>query len=292
MRRSSSLRDFVRTAFRQGRVIVLSFVLILAGVVLFTWMSPREYQAERIRTLERLQSTTPPRLTTQVRSSPNPVLQQQLKSTLLNLELKRTELLSKFAPDYRPVQELEAEIAQAREALTNAESNPVREETTDRDATHEWLTSELAKARPELTALKARVAETSQIVDAYRKQARTLNETGIAQQDLIRAAKAAEENFLFNSRKQEEARISNALDRKRIVNVSIAEPPAAPLFPSSPNWPLNLALCLLLATFGSIAIGLSVDYLDRSFRTPDEVEVFLRVPVLAFLPRDGDLKRL
>ena len=42
----------------------------------------------------------PPRLTTQLRTSDNPQLLQQMKSTLLSLELKRSELLSKFEPTY------------------------------------------------------------------------------------------------------------------------------------------------------------------------------------------------
>ena len=136
---------------------------------------------QRIRALEEQYATTAPRLTTQVRTSANPLLLQQLKSTLLNLELKRTELLSKFAPDYRPVQEVEQQIAQTREAVDNAEKNPVREETTDRDATHGWLESELAKSRAELKGLRAKVAATTQIVDSYRQQTRKLNEAEMAQ---------------------------------------------------------------------------------------------------------------
>src|SRR5205085_270090 len=173
----------------------------------------------RIASLERQQASTPSRLTTQIRTTDNAVLLQEMKSTLLTLELKRTELLGKFAPEYPPVQEVETQIAQAREALTGAEGNPVREEVTDRDTTHEWITGELAKARAELSSLQARVAATAQIVDRYRAQARQLNEAGIRQQDLLRSAKTAEENFLLYSRKQEEARISDALDRNRILNV-------------------------------------------------------------------------
>src|SRR5205823_10643526 len=101
----------------------------------------------------------------------------QIKTTLLNLELKRTELLSKFTPDYRPVQEVEAEIAQAREALEKAERTPSREETTDRDNTHEWLVGELARARAELSTLQARLAANSEIVKTYREHVRHLNET-------------------------------------------------------------------------------------------------------------------
>ena len=61
---------------------------------------------ERMRALEALAAATPSRLTTTDRKYDNPQLLEQLKSSLLTLELKRTELLGKFEPSYRPVQEL------------------------------------------------------------------------------------------------------------------------------------------------------------------------------------------
>jgi len=207
---------------------------------------------QRIRVLEQERAGTATRLTTSVRTAGNPFLEQQ--------------------------------IAQTRQALTNAEENPVREETTDRDATHEMLKSELAKARADLHALLAKVAATSDIVDSYRGQARKLNETEIAQQDLARKAKTAEENYLLYSHKQEEARISDALDRQRLVNVSVAQPPSAPPSPVRPRWLLNLAAGLFLAFCASVALALIVDRLDRSFRTPDEVEMYLSVPIFAAIP--------
>jgi len=76
---------------------------------------------QRIRTLESQLATLPDRQTTQVRTSDNPQLMQDMKSKLLELELKRTELLSKFEPTYRPVQEVEEEIAQTKAAIEAAE---------------------------------------------------------------------------------------------------------------------------------------------------------------------------
>ena len=227
----------------------------------------------------------PPRLTTQVRVSDNPYLLQQMKSKLLDLENERAKLLSKYTPEYRPVQEIEAQIAQTRQALSAAERSPTREETTDRDAAYEWVKGELAKARTELTALQARVAATAQSATTYHRQARRLSNTEIVQQGLIRDAKAAEEGYLLYSHKQEEARISEALDRQRIVNVAVAEQATAAAFPISPNWPLNLSLGWLLGCLVSIGIVLTADYLDHSFRTPGEVEIFLNVPVLAAFPQ-------
>src|SRR5207247_4042933 len=118
---------------------------------------------QRIRFLEQQAASVPARLTSAVKTADNPYLLQQMKTTLLSLELKRTELLSKFSPDYRPVQEVEAQITQVREALENAEKNPMREETTDRDNTHEWVVGELAKARAELATLQARVKAGSEL---------------------------------------------------------------------------------------------------------------------------------
>lgn len=241
---------------------------------------------QRIRALEGLEASTPERLTTQVRKLDSPILLQQLKSTLLNLELKRSELLSKFAPDYRLVKDVEVQIDQTRAALAKEESNPLHEETTDRDATHEWVKEELAKSRAELVGLRAQAQAISNTLDTYRARARELNQTEIVQQDLIRSVKLAEDNFLLYSRKQEEAQIQDALDQRRIVNVSIAEEATVPALPSSSHRALSLALGGLLACLVSLGLGYTVDYLDSTFRTPHEVEVFLNTQVLAALPKN------
>src|SRR5207248_2121271 len=81
---------------------------------------------QRTRTLEQQATTLSPRIVTQLRTSDNPQLLQQMKSTLLSLELKRTELLSKFEPTYRPVQELGKQIKETRAAIDGEKSAPVR----------------------------------------------------------------------------------------------------------------------------------------------------------------------
>ncbi len=97
--------------------------------------------------------------------------------------------------------------------------------------------------------------------------------------------KTAEENYLLYQRKQEEARISDALDRKRIVNVVIAEAATVPALPTSPNRFLNFVLGFFVALLTSLGLAFLVDCVDATFRTPDEVESLLGVPVIASLPR-------
>src|SRR6204780_1682476 len=233
----------------------------------------RETRAETNETIKRIQSlesqlaATSPRTVTQERVSDNPTLLQQLKGTLLTLELKRTELLSKFAPGYVPVREVDKQIEQTPAAIETAENDP----------TYTWVREELAKGQTQLIALQARTQALAPVVDSYKTETRNLNEKSITQQDLVRAVKIAEENYLLYSQKEEEARIADALDRNRIVNVAVAEAASVPALPVH-STRFILFLGILFAAFSSLALGFVADFLDPSFRTPQELRNALDIP--------------
>lgn len=233
-------------------------------------------------------ASTPEQSMSTVRSSDNPFLMQQLKTTLLDLELKRTGLLEKFEPDYRPVQEVQKEIADTIDAISKAEKSPDREETTDRNPSYEWLRAELTKSNAELATLNARAAETTNVIRQYRTRIGVINMNGSQQENLLREVREAEGNDLLYKQKREEARIGDALDRQRIVNVAIAEEATVPALPSRPHWVLTLLLGTLLAGLASPGVAFVVDYFDPSLRTPDEVRKVLQIPVLAALPREKE----
>jgi uncharacterized protein involved in exopolysaccharide biosynthesis len=250
-----------------------------------TQASIRETE-ERIRALEKQVASVPPRMTTQVHTSDNPQLLQQLQSTLLNLQLKRTELLTRFEPSYRLVQEVDTQIAQTQAAIREAEKAPVRDEVTDQNPTYEWARSELAKARADLASLQARAAATAHIVKTYQAAAGQLDQQGMVQQDLTRAVKASEENYLLYLRKQEEARISDSLDSQRIVNVAVAEAATVPALPVRSTG-FFLLVGGLLAALVSVGSAFVVAYFDPRLHTVGEVEDVLNAPVLAAVPRNG-----
>lgn len=239
----------------------------------------------RARTVEEQLASTPEQTTSQVHTAENPYLMEQLKTTLLNLQLKRTELLEKFEPDYRPVQEVQQQINQTLDSIAEANKSPIRDETTDRNPTYVWLKSELTKSTADLASLHARAAETQSVIGQYQTDLAKIDVDGAAQQDLVREVKKAEGNYLLYVQKQEEARIGNALDRQRIVNVAIAEEATVPALPEHRHRAVTLLLGTLLA--GLVATGLAfvMDHFDPSLRTPDELRETLEIPVLAVLPQ-------
>ena len=109
----------------------------------------------------------------------------------------------------------------------------------------------------------------------------------VVQQDLIRDAKADEDNYLLYRRKREEARIGDALDERRILNVAVVDPPAAPALPihSMLFW---FAIAIGLALPASISAGFTAEYLDPTIRTINEADNILDAPVLAWLPQPED----
>jgi len=258
--------------------------------------SYQETQVEMSETEHRVQELyaqlvkLPERTTTQVRTADNPELLRALKASLLDLELKKTQLLTKFEPNHRLVQEVEQQIFQAKAAITAEGLTPVRDETTGQNANYEWAKAEMQKAQVEMKGLEARGATTRARLAVYRILARQLGEDAIVQDDLASSEKAAQENYLLYVKKREEARMGDALDEGGIVNVAIAEQPVVPALPVWPAGEVVLVGFVAALTSGTGA-AFAADYLDPALRTPEDVLTCLRVPVLASLP-EGMGRRL
>lgn len=236
-----------------------------------------------ITSLEEQLKSFPSRSVTLKRWADNPDLLEKLKTHLLDLQLKRTELLTRFEPSYRLVLEVDQEIEQARAAIAAEALTPVRDETSDKDPNYEWARMELEKAQVRLEGLRARQSDALAQVSTLRMVAEKMQANSVDQQDLMRTAKADEDAYLLYLHKREEARIGDALDEQRILNVAIVEPPVAPALPNH-SVVVYLLLAFGVSTVFAIGVAFTTEYFDSTIRTPDEAHGLLEVPVLAWLP--------
>lgn len=228
---------------------------------------------------------TPARRTSEVRTSDAAGLVQEMQTRIVNLEVRRTQLLQKYTSNYRLVTEVDEQLAQARGSLDEARRAPVTEQTVAENPTMQWLENEIARARSERAALETRVRTLRATVDGYRAEAQSLTAGDTQQQDLKRAVASAEEKYLLYTRKQEEARISDALDRTRIANVVIAQSPTVPSDPRRTRSLLLLPIGFVAALLLSVGAALAKDASSPAIRTPDELRGALDdVPVLAWVP--------
>lgn len=68
-------------------------------------------------------------------------------------------------------------------------------------------------------------------------------------------------------------------------NISIVDKAALPIFPRSPKLSLNLALALVAGLLLGILAALGLDYLDDSFKSPEDVEREVGLTVIGVVPK-------
>lgn len=241
---------------------------------------------ERIARLEQQMRTLQPRIVTQSRALPNQYSAERLNTMLVELQNKRTELLTKFKASDRLVREVDQQIQTTRAALEKANSQTATEQATDLNPLRQTLDTELARARVDQAGAASRHTSLTNQVQDYESQLSQLEGMTAQYQDLTRRVKEAEDNYQLYQKKQEEARITGELDQNKITNVSLAETPVQAQLPSRPNRPLNLILGIFLGAVISVASVITAEFFRESVQTPSELEGLTGMPVLATVPHD------
>lgn len=193
----------------------------------------------------------------------NPVPDTNLLGTLVELELKERELVTKYTDESRLVQGVRDEIQMVRQRLANLDS-------TRYDA--------------EMEALRARKQiQGAQLAD-YQRRLEELNQIETEFARLQQGVEIDRQNYELYLSKFEQSRISEAMDTQKIANVSLIEPAKAPLKPVGPNIRLNMLLAVFTGGFGGLGLAFVSEYLDDSLEKDEDVENHLDVPVLASVP--------
>jgi uncharacterized protein involved in exopolysaccharide biosynthesis len=222
----------------------------------------------------------PGRVNTESRSADNPQLLEQLKVTLLNLQLKRDDLLNKYDEHYRLVQDVDREIATAQSILNAQVTAPVQEVSTNVNPIRQELESELTKTRAQLAGLSAKLSELSSSSSELELTAQQLSTREAEQDALLRDVKTEKDRYQLYVDKLEQARMAHALDQDGILNVVLAQAPIAPALPVN-STVVVLVSALFTGTLLSLGAAFLADVFDPTIRTATELGEVLPLPVLA-----------
>ncbi len=241
----------------------------------------------RARRVDQQLAAIPKRIVTQSRALPNQYSAERLNTMMVELQNRRTQLLTKFRPDDRLVREVDEQIRTTREALGKAEQKTATEQATDLNPLRQTLETELAHARLDQSGAQARRDTLAGQLHGYEAALKTLASATTKHNDLQREVKEAADNYQLYAKKREESRIADELDRQKITNVSIAETPSVSKLPVWPNRPLNFALGLVLAGFLSLGSVFSAELLSDTVSTPKQLEALTGAAVLATVPENS-----
>jgi len=244
---------------------------------------------ERVEAL-REQIVEQPELVKQAQSLEVSPTVKQLSTHLTDRHVNRAGLLRRYTESDRLVRDnaeeiedlegqLEREVAQRPTIVANEliRINPVRE-----NLLREMLERE-GKLR-ELRARQATLEEEDREMGARLLQLRK----GAMQFDrLHQEVSLHRDSYQLYLKRAQEARISRAMDERRLVNVQIVQRPALPL-PRADTQRVTLSLSLIAGLLVGIAGAFGREYMSRSLRSDYDVQRHLGLPLLASI---GDIEK-
>jgi uncharacterized protein involved in exopolysaccharide biosynthesis len=245
-----------------------------------------EIQASR-RRLDQLRQQgekLPATVKTASRSARNQALIEKLKSLLLELENRRTELLTRYEPGYRLVVEVEKKISDTQAALQREEQAIVVDETEALNPIRQSVEAEYFRTQTELAGLEARQRDLRTKLSEQRGRQMRLEEMTAEHDTLERKLKLAEDNYLRYEERKEQARIANALDLEQLLHVSIVEPAKEPALPLERHTAVMVLLGLLLASCTGVGTAVVFDRRNRAVNSAAEIAALTGLPVLSTAP--------
>lgn len=218
----------------------------------------------RLRMLAQQKSALPLQVETGSRTVRTTALAEKLKATLIDLQAKRTELLTKYDPQYRLVKEVDQQMAETRSALERESQPQLADSSQAPNPLRQSLEAEILRLDAQAAGLRARREALSADLAEYRNGQARLEQLTANHNDLERSVKIAEENYLIYQRKLEDARLGDALDQRRILNVAVLERAETPVLPASQHRTYLLLFGFFAAGFGALGGAFITDYLERN----------------------------
>jgi uncharacterized protein involved in exopolysaccharide biosynthesis len=193
-----------------------------------------------------------------------------LKAKLVDLELQGLK------EEIRRVKQIIAEEEKKEQKVVVSGKSPIRQS----------LEGELLKARTRLKTLKTRQKNQSPQMASYRQKLKALDGLEKEIREFEREVAINEANHKLYLTKFEEAKISENMDKQKIANVSVIEPAIPPLKAIKPKKRLNVMIASLLGLLAGIGMAFLIELINPVFRTREDIDQFLGLPVLATLPKE------
>jgi uncharacterized protein involved in exopolysaccharide biosynthesis len=219
----------------------------------------------------------------------NPYLISNMEARLVELRLKEKDLLNKYTHQSRFVKNVEEEIQIVQSKLAEQESKRYGKSRVGLNSTYQRLQEELFRNEAEGKALYAKKEIQTRQLSDFQNKLEDLNRMEVKLTQLEQSVRVNTQNYRLYLAKFEESRISDAMDNKKMANVTLMQPALTPLEPVSPKVSLNIVLALFLGGFGGLGLAFFADYIDDTLEKPEDVEKLLQLPLLASIPEIGEI---
>lgn len=192
----------------------------------------------------------------------------KLREKQADLDTQRAQLSTQFGAGYPKVAEIDNQLKQIDKEITGEKAR-LRDQSRD-----EYLAA-LQRENLLITAF-----------NGQKQEANKLNESAIEYSVLKRDAEANRQLYQDLLQRLKEAGVSAGLRSSNIRVVDVARIPTGPI---KPNVPRNIQFGLLLGLACGIGLAFTLESLDTSIRTIEEISAVSTLPTLGTIPIQGSL---
>jgi uncharacterized protein involved in exopolysaccharide biosynthesis len=201
------------------------------------------------------------------------------RSILLGLQLRRQELLSKYADTSHFITDIDQQIAALKSFEDKNDLRPGRNTATGINPVVEQVRDDVRTFEQDRAGNAARGEEVERQAQSIQQRLLELTGLRLEHQRLERAVKIADEQYRILLRHYEDALVGEAVDRHSIANVRVIET-SNPIHARSSRR-LVVGLGLLSGLGAAIATAFVVQAFRETMLTPSAAARRLRLPVLA-----------
>jgi uncharacterized protein involved in exopolysaccharide biosynthesis len=202
---------------------------------------------------------------------------------LVDLKIEREDLLARYLPDSRPVQENAVKIAQLERLIASGQGSGVLAQRLGPNPVRQAVETDLRTAQAEAAALEQRRAELERQVGEVTSRLQRLTALEGEYQVLATNRDVLQSNVKTFAARGEESRAARAIAEASDETVRVIQRAVPPSKGHSLRKPV-LAAALLFAAFTALCLGLLRVFLRRGFGTPGTAARTLDLPVLAVAP--------
>ncbi len=213
----------------------------------------------------------------------NPIA-QQLRGELVGLEVSLTSELALHTEKYPSVVALKAKIEAVKNRLSTELGKTVSSERTQFNPIYDALVQNRINLETEKVALLAENEALQRALTQIRNGLPGLDKTQLEQSRLNRNVEIRSKEYGDLQNRLAQARLKEQ-EVQDLGTLAVVSPAGEP-YPTSPWGKLvRLALAAVLGLMGGGALAYLLEYLDNTFKAPENAERLLSVPVLGAIPR-------
>jgi uncharacterized protein involved in exopolysaccharide biosynthesis len=244
---------------------------------------------ERIRTIREQIASQPEVVKRSQFLEVNPVI-TQLSTQLVDRQVDRVMLLRKYTDKDRHVRDNSEEIAELKAQIESElrerptiiahqlfRVNPLREDRL----------RVLLDLESSLKEMRARQVMLEEEMSRSNRRLVSLQQKSIEFDRLEQEVRSRRETFELYVKREQEARISQAMDEQKLVNVDVVQRPALPL-PRTDTQRVSVALLIIAGLVLGVGGAFAREYMSRSLRSEYDVGRHLGLPLLASI---GEIPR-